>query len=363
MSIFTIIELFLSNPIAQWMISFAFLFIIFRMFASQAKTKVLGAAGTQLKYGETVYNKAKDNTIAFVKESNNSQDNGIGKRLTELFEIFNIQPVGKDPKDLMEKIRHSYDTTQEFMEGELARFVPNKLVKNATVLSSITNIFYTINRILRHLILSAKDGDEIALMMLNINFREIKKAFTSYVQAYVDFMNYRMIGDTIGPLTVAHFVKEQGGKWKQDGKNAISDFTFEGRKLRIIKASGSDSNTGKVGRYASDLGSDVVITIDAALKMMGEETGAIRTGIGVAIGGPGYEKYRLEEMGVKRNVPLYAIIVPMAQFDAITMMPVEVWKAVPEIIDKLKYLIRTKADKGDFITIIGVGNTIGAGDD
>ena len=47
--------------------------------------------------------------------------------------------------------------------------------------------------------------------------------------------------------------------------------------------------------------------IDAALKLEGEKTGDIAEGIGVAIGGIGVEKFRIEAQTVKAGVPMYAV--------------------------------------------------------
>ena len=37
----------------------------------------------------------------------------------------------------------------------------------------------------------------------------------------------------------------------------------------------------------------MIITIDAALKLEGEDTGEVAEGIGAAIGGPGIERYKI----------------------------------------------------------------------
>ena len=64
--------------------------------------------------------------------------------------------------------------------------------------------------------------------------------------------------------------------------------------------------------------------IDAALKLEGEKTGAVAEGIGGAYRGIGVEKYQVEEVATRFDMPIYAVIVKQSVQDAITIMRKEI---------------------------------------
>ena len=101
--------------------------------------------------------------------------------------------------------------------------------------------------------------------------------------------------------------------------------------------------------------------IDAALKLEGEKTGAIAEGIGSAIGGIGVEKYQIEEVATKFNIPVYAVIVKQSIQDAITIMRKEISDSSDKVCNTVSSIIEDKTSVGQSVLIIGVGNTIGVG--
>ena len=60
-----------------------------------------------------------------------------------------------------------------------------------------------------------------------------------------------------------------------------------------------------------------IITIDAALKLEGEKLGSVAEGVGVAMGGSGVDRYEIEEIAVKQNMPLDAVAVKLSEEDAL----------------------------------------------
>jgi hypothetical protein len=105
----------------------------------------------------------------------------------------------------------------------------------------------------------------------------------------------------------------------------------------------------------------LIVTIDAALKLEGEETGKIAEGVGVAIGGPGVDKYKIEELAKSRNIPLHAFVIFQSITEAITPMRESIAKAADVVLEKVRKLILEKAGEGDVVVIAGVGNTVGVG--
>jgi len=140
---------------------------------------------------------------------------------------------------------------------------------------------------------------------------------------------------------------------------------IEGRRILVVKAKGPGATVGKPGKAIARLAemnrekTRLIITIDAALKLEGETTGSIAEGVGAAIGDPGPEKYAIEEVATKNNIPLDAIIVKQSEEEAITAMKKEIADAVPGVIEKLKKKIMENTQPGDVVIVAGIGNTSG----
>jgi hypothetical protein len=101
--------------------------------------------------------------------------------------------------------------------------------------------------------------------------------------------------------------------------------------------------------------------IDAALKLEGERTGEVAEGIGAAIGGIGVEKYQIEEVATRLEIPVYAVIVKQSLQDAITVMRKEIADASEKVTDTIHSVIEDKTFEGQSVLVIGVGNTMGVG--
>jgi hypothetical protein len=109
-------------------------------------------------------------------------------------------------------------------------------------------------------------------------------------------------------------------------------------------------NGGKVG---------LVVMVDAGLKLEGEDTGEVAEGTGAAIGGIGVDKYKIEEVATKYDVPVYAIIVKESLKDVLAPMNESISKAVDDVIVRLKRVLQERTKEGDTVMVVGVGNTLG----
>ena len=59
-------------------------------------------------------------------------------------------------------------------------------------------------------------------------------------------------------------------------------------------------------------------------KLEGEETGEVAEGIGAAIGGMGVEKFQIEEVATKHDIPVYAVLVKEGDLDVMATMKKEI---------------------------------------
>jgi hypothetical protein len=178
------------------------------------------------------------------------------------------------------------------------------------------------------------------------------------------FKNGQPIGDSIGPMVVG---KMMIGKEKKliARETLYTEDQYQGRKLYLLKAEGPGGAVGRPGegiqRLAGEMGLkiDVIIMIDAALKLEGEKTGAIAEGIGAAIGGIGVERYQIEDIATRFNIPVYAVIVKESIQDAISIMRKEISDSFDKVSNTVFKVIEDKTCVGQSILVVGVGNTLG----
>jgi hypothetical protein len=132
--------------------------------------------------------------------------------------------------------------------------------------------------------------------------------------------------------------------------------------LIIARARGPGARVGKVGKVVKSLiekeNIDKIITVDAAVKLEGEETGKVARGIGVVIGGLGIDKWTIEEEIVKRDLDIDAIIVKMSPEEAISPMNEKIVNAAEEALEMVKRLI-LNSEENTNILVVGVGNSCG----
>ncbi len=147
----------------------------------------------------------------------------------------------------------------------------------------------------------------------------------------------------------------------------VATIPIEGRTAYVIKAEGPGGNVGKPGeamkRVIEENGGKIasIIMVDAALKLEGEEVGAVHEGVGAAIGGPGVDQFKIEESILKYRIPINAVIIKEGVGDAVAPMRREVFEAGDKAIDRIRQTILERTKEGDLIIIAGVGNSIGIG--
>jgi len=142
-----------------------------------------------------------------------------------------------------------------------------------------------------------------------------------------------------------------------------SEKDYEGRKLLLMKAEGPSGTVGRPGeateKIISTIKPDIIIMVDAALKLEGETTGSVSQGFGAAIGGIGTEKFQIEEVATKHDIPIYAVVIKQSIKEAITLMKKEIADASEKAASQIYDVIKENTKAGQTVLIIGVGNTIG----
>jgi len=289
-------------------------------------------------------------------------------RVDRLLEHVDIEPVSLDPTGIIRRLEHIIDVREFRLKDEVRRMAPHA---DETQVNNLTNVLEAalalnqIYKIVRHYYLMGKKTLSFYIilqvqMLLPLIMRE-SEAFISALKA---FTMGQPIGDGAGALVAARLMY---GKEKrliaQD--TVVSEVDIEGRKVYVIKARGPGGNVGKPGEAIRQILEEkegkvaLIIIIDAAQKLEGEKPGDVSEGVGVAIGGPGVDKYKVEEVAAKYKVPLGAVLIKEGIEDVVSTMRKEIVDGVEEAIERVKRLIRENTKEGDTVIVAGVGNTIG----
>lgn len=290
----------------------------------------------------------------------------VSSRLDRYFEYFTIMPVDMDPNGIVPKIMHMMRSREEFTKTQVKAFAPDL---NAMETSKIINILEVVTTIhllyksVRHMFLTAKKQNNFPLILpLQMMIPFIMEEAEALKTAVSAFKQGQPIGDGIGPMIVGKMMLDT--KKSQAAQETVwSEKDFEGRNLLLLKAEGPAGTVGRPGEAVEKImlekKPDIIIMVDAALKLEGEETGSIAQGFGAAIGGIGTERFQIEEVSTKHNVPLYAIVIKQSIKEAITLMKKEIADTAEKTTSQIYEMIRENTKPGQTILLIGVGNTIG----
>ena len=288
----------------------------------------------------------------------------------EYMEFFMIEPVDRDPAGVLGRLEHLLDVRKTYSEKIVAKIAPSAGTEERANIEVVLEAAMALNfifRVVRHyLILGKKTHSLFIIMQLEMQIPLIEKLAESYYKALDAFVKGTPIGDGIGPM-VASKMMEGLPKIDVPEEFVRSDAVLEGRNVVILKAKGPGGRVGKPGLAVQQVVKQYdgkvagIITIDAALKLEGEKTGEIVQGVGVALGDPGPEKNRIEQVATDYNIPIQAVIVKQAMEEAITYMKKEIVDSVDNAILRVKEIVNEMAKAGETVIVVGIGNTLGVG--
>jgi hypothetical protein len=330
-------------------------------------TRQVEAAAAHL---ESLSKQGKQIALRVFKDLGVAEDD-IKAAVEEFMEFFIIEPVSVDPAGVLGRLEHLLDVRTHRYESHIARVAPKadpELAANAeSVLSAAMAVYYVFRVIRHYLILGKKTKSLYLIMQVQMQLPQIMQMAKAYFDAIKAFADGKPIGDGMGPLAVAHFARElKTGKPEELAKHTISvSAKFEERTVYFVRAKGYGSHVGKPGEVIRKLVDrhkrkiTRIITVDAGLKLEGEDIGHVIEGVGAAIGDPGPEKWKMEDSGVRYDIPIDAIVIKESLEDALSPMKKALVDAVPKVIERMKRAIRLRTKKGDTVIIAGIGNTMG----
>ena len=310
-------------------------------------------------------NDSRDDLIQYIKKNLTPKGDPVEK-IDRFFDYFTIMPVDIDPNGIVPKIhrlvRSREDTTRKQVKSLFTEIDAMEITKIQTLLEIVTTL-QLFHKIVRHLFLTAKKQNNYPLILpLQMMLPFIMEQADALRDAIPVLQQGQPIGDGIGPLVVGEMMLDTK-KQKAEFETVYGESEFKGRKLILLKAEGPYATVGRPGEATEFLVSkfkpNIIIMIDAALKFEGEESGTIAQGFGAAIGGIGTDRFKIEEIATKYDIPVFSIVIKQSVSDAITLMKKKIADQTDNIKNQVHEMITDNTSANQSVLVIGVGNTVG----
>jgi hypothetical protein len=355
-----------SNPLT-YILWFAPIFVLMVYGQKLQSWMILNDISKSLAKLKTMKEVARKESIDYIKISVKPSIDP-SEKIDKFLEYFTIMPVDLDPNGIIGKLDHIMRIKDERIRSEIKRMADGITDTHTSRVENILEAATALNmifKVVRHFYLMGKRTTNmfilVQLQMVMPLLLQEAEALQNGISA---FKNGQPIGDSIGPMVVG---KMMIGKEKKliSRETLYTEDEYQGRKLYLLKAEGPGGAVGRPGegvqRLAGEMGLkiDAIIMIDAALKLEGEKTGAVAEGIGAAIGGIGVERYQIEDIATRFNIPVYAVIVKESIQDAISIMRKEISDSFDKVSNTVFKVIEDKTFVGQSILVVGVGNTLG----
>ena len=345
-------------------------FILFMFFGQKIQVRLmLFELDGVVKRLEYMKNDAKLLSLKTLKEIGKSKEDPTPE-LNVMLEQFLISPEGMDPAGIVWKLDHLLDVREMKFKDDVKRIAPEadeSQINNLENLIEASQALNTIYRIIQHYYLLGKRTSSFYIIFqIQMVLPLIMQEAEALVAATRAFSQGQPIGDGAGALVAAKLM--QGKEKRKVSKDVVvAETLIEGRRVISLKAEGPGGNVGKPGdairQIIEENGGKIamVVMVDAALKLEGDKSGEISEGVGAAIGGPGTERFKIEEEAVKHKTQVYAIIIKESIQEAIAPMKKEIFEGAELALARIKKLIVDRTKEGETVIVAGIGNTVGIG--
>lgn len=292
---------------------------------------------------------------------------GLDSRIDTLLDYFTIMPADMDPAGIVPKIEHVVRSREDHTRRHVRQLCPgigDGDLSRVQTLLEIATVLRLLHRVVNHMYLTAKKQKNFPLILpLQMALPFVMEQAEAMRAAVPAFRAGQPVGDGIGPMVVGSMM---AGLEKRDAafQTVVAEGPIDGRSARLLKARGPDSTVGRPGEAVEAMLSsgeriDLIIMVDAALKMEGEESASIAQGFGAAIGGIGTERFRIERAAAERGVPVLAIIVKQSAKEAVGLMTRRIAETADDVRSRVRRMIAENTEEGQTVLVVGVGNTSG----
>lgn len=294
-------------------------------------------------------------------------DKKLSESVSRFFEFFVVGPTSMDPYGIVNKMDHMVQTERKrfrYFVKQVAPDMDEEMQANLEMGLAGGISMHQISKIVRHYVEMVRKTKNLQIaMVLQMQLPMIERIAKSVYKGTQHLANGDVVGDGLGPLVVTQLI----GDTKMDEvyeETMMARKKINGRNVILVKAKGPGGRLGRLDQTLYKIVSknklDKIVTIDAAAKLEGEKTGSLAEGVGVAMGGIGVEKSRIEDVAVEKEIPIDSIVIKMSQGEAITLMRKSILDAVPKAIESVERSLEA-VKPGATVLVVGVGNTSGVG--
>ena len=351
-----------SNPI-MWLIWIVPI-VIFVFYGQRIQLMVTSG---EINKGIEKLSRYKDETRKDLLDYLQKKSSGdVTKKIDGYLEYFTIMPVDIDPNGIMPKIKHLLRSREDYTRAQVLSLAQNLTPLEASKIQNLLEVVTSLNllhKIVRHLFLTAKKQNNFPLILpLQMMLPFVMEQAEALKGAVPALKSGQPLGDGIGPMVIGKMML-QSEKKPIGLETVYAESDFEGRKLVLLKAEGPSATVGRPGDaveiLAAEKKPDLIIMVDAGLKLEGEPSGTVAQGFGAAIGGIGTDRFQIEEVATKHNIPVYAIVIKQSIKEAITLMTKEIADKADEVESQVYTMIKENTKQGQSVLVVGVGNTLG----
>jgi hypothetical protein len=275
-------------------------------------------------------------------------------------------PVDLDPNGIIPKVRHIMRSREEYTRSQVKAIFSDIDALEITKVQNLLEVATTLQllyKIVNHLFLTAKKQNNYPLILpLQMILPFLMEEADALKEAIPALKHGQPIGDGIGPMVVGKMMLGTE-KQKVAFETVWSQTEHEGRKLYLLKAEGPLATVGRPGDGVEHIvlqyKPDAIIMIDAAVKLEGEDSATVAQGFGAAIGGIGTDRFQIEEIATKNNIPIYSVVIKQSIKEAITLMTKQIADKAEDVESQVYQIILENTKPNQSALIVGVGNTLG----
>ena len=314
---------------------------------------------------EKFRNETKTEFVDYIKHTLNPI-NDPTKKLDSFFEYFTIMPVDLDPNGIIPKINHLVRSRDDFTRMHVKSLFSEISDFEVTKIHNLLEIVTTLqlfHKATRHLYLTAKKQKNFPLILpLQMMIPFVMEEAEALKDAMSALKKGQPIGDGIGPMVVGSMMIDSQ-KQKISFQTVWAKSKFDGRKLLLVKAEGPNATVGRLGdgieKIITQDKPDLIIMVDASLKLEGEDSASVAKGFGAAMGGIGTDRFQIEDVATKNGIPILAIVIKQSIYEALTLMTKEIADQASSVRTEIHDMIRENTQENQTVMIVGVGNTLG----
>jgi len=361
-----------GDSLLSWILQIVFLgiFVVFMFYGQRIQMYIMirEVEGSLFKL-KMMREEGRKMAIAAINEIGKPQVDPTAQ-VDRFLEYFAITPVDLDPAGIIWRLEHLLDVADKRFKDDVRLMAPQAnetQIYNLEMTLGAASVLNVIYKIIRHFYLLGKKTLSLYIIMqVQMVLPLIMKEAEAHASGLKAFQLGQPIGDGAGAMVAAKLMHNYE-KTKVEKDIVVAKVPIEGRTAYVLKAEGPGANVGKPGEAIKQIIEQnegkisLAILIDAAGKLEGEKIGEVAEGVGVVIGGPEVDKYKVEETALKYKVPVNAIAIKEDVGDAISPMRKEIFDALDGVIERIKRVIRERTKEGDFVIIAGIGNSIGIG--